>query len=146
MKRSTLQRKKPMSRGAGVRSRAKPTKIKIGIPKNVGARIDGGNGRLVDLDHLARVRSLPCLVCLRLGLAQVTPTQAHHLRQNMMGRRPGDDHAVNVCCLHHLDTYTTGLHRIGERKFWAALGIDPVGIAAALYAETLELRTSKRHA
>lgn len=59
-------------------------------------------GRVEDPAHLARVRSLPCIVCQRNGLDQTTPTEAHHIRASVgMGQKAGDHEAVALCASHH---------------------------------------------
>jgi hypothetical protein len=82
-----------------------------------------------DRDHLKFVTSQPCLVCGR------TPSDAHHIKfaeQRAMGRKVSDRFAVPICRLHHRE-----LHRRGnERAWWQNQGIDPLAIAATLWAET----------
>jgi hypothetical protein len=82
-----------------------------------------------DRDHLKFVASQPCLVCGR------TPSDPHHIKfaeQRAMGRKVSDRFAVPVCRLHHRE-----LHRRGnERGWWESQGIDPLVIAAKLWART----------
>src|SRR5579872_6382942 len=82
-----------------------------------------------DRNHLRFVAAQPCLVCGR------TPSDAHHIKfaeQRAMGRKVSDKFTVPVCRLHHRE-----LHRRGdERIWWDDLRIDPLKIAAALWAET----------
>jgi hypothetical protein len=82
-----------------------------------------------DRDHLRFVAAQPCLVCGR------TPSDAYHIKfaeQRAMGRKVSDKFAVPICRLHHRD-----LHRRGnERVWWQNQGIDPVAIAASLWAST----------
>jgi hypothetical protein len=82
-----------------------------------------------DRDHLRFVASQPCLVCGR------TPSDAHHVKlaeQRAMGRKVSDKFAVPICRLHHRE-----LHRRGnERVWWQNQGIDPLAIAASLWART----------
>jgi hypothetical protein len=82
-----------------------------------------------DRNHLRFVASQPCLVCGR------GPSDAHHLKfaeQRMMGRKVSDKFTVPICRLHHRE-----LHRRGdERAWWGKQGIDPLPIAAALWART----------
>jgi hypothetical protein len=82
-----------------------------------------------DRDHLRFVASQPCLVCGR------TPSDAHHIRfaeQRAMARKVSDKFAVPVCRLHHRE-----LHRHGnERVWWQNQGIDPLVVAATLWART----------
>ena len=56
--------------------------------------------RVEDPAHLARVRSLPCIVCQPGN--QATPTEAHHIRDGVgMGQKAGDHEAIPLCSLHH---------------------------------------------
>jgi ERF superfamily len=82
-----------------------------------------------DRNHLRFVASQPCLVCGR------RTSDAHHIKfaeQRAMGRKVSDKFTVPVCRLHHRE-----LHRRGdERAWWGKQGIDPLAIAAALWAKT----------
>ena len=50
-------------------------------------------GRVTDERHLARVRSLPCVVC-----GAPPPVEAHHPRAGQgMGQKAGDDMAISLC-------------------------------------------------
>jgi hypothetical protein len=82
-----------------------------------------------DRDHLRFVASQPCVVCGR------TPSDPHHIKfaeQRAMGRKVSDRFTVPICRLHHRE-----LHRRGnERSWWQKQGIDPMVIAASLWAKT----------
>jgi hypothetical protein len=82
-----------------------------------------------DRDHLRFVASQPCLICGR------TPSDPHHVKfaeQRAMGRKVSDKFTVPICRLHHRE-----LHRRGsERVWWKSKGIDPLPIAATLWART----------
>jgi hypothetical protein len=82
-----------------------------------------------DRDHLRFVAAQPCLVCDR------TPSDPHHIKfaeQRAMGRKVSDRFTVPICRLHHRE-----LHRRGnERAWWQKHGIDPLDIAASLWAKT----------
>ena len=79
--------------------------------------------------HLAFVRTQPCLVCGR------TPSDAHHLRflqPRAMAKKVSDEFTVPLCRRHH-----QLLHQDSdEQDWWVAHGIDPVAIAADLWAES----------
>lgn len=49
-----------------------------------------------------------------------------------MSQKPGDDTAVPLCWDHH--TGPAGVHRVGERAFWPAHGIDPLAVAERMWA------------
>ena len=82
-----------------------------------------------DRDHLRFVAAQACLVCGR------TPSDPHHIKfaqQRAMGRKVSDRFTVPICRLHHRQ-----LHRRGnERAWWQSQGIDPLAIAASLWANT----------
>ena len=82
-----------------------------------------------DRHHLRFVASQPCLVCGR------APSDAHHLKfaePRAMGRKVSDKFTVPICRLHHRE-----LHRRGdERIWWEKQGVDPLPIAASLWART----------
>jgi hypothetical protein len=82
-----------------------------------------------DRDHLRFLAAQPCLVCGR------TPSDPHHIKfaeHRAMGRRVSDRFTVPICRLHHRE-----LHRRGdERAWWQKQGIDPLAVAASLWAKT----------
>ena len=82
-----------------------------------------------DRDHLRFVAAQACLVCGR------SPSDPHHIKfaqQRAMGRKVSDRFTVPICRLHHRQ-----LHRGGnERAWWQSQGIDPLAIAASLWANT----------
>jgi len=88
-----------------------------------------------DRDHLRFVAAQACLVCGR------TPSDPHHIKfaqQRAMGRKVSDRFTVPICRLHHRE-----LHRRGnERIWWQSLGIDPLPVAANLWAKTHELASA----
>ena len=85
-----------------------------------------------DRQHLKFVTTQPCLICGR------TPSDAHHIKfpePRAMGRKVSDKFTVPVCRLHHRE-----LHRHGkERSWWHRYGIEPLGVAAALWKKTHEV-------
>jgi hypothetical protein len=109
--------KGPTSRAPYAKS---PTEAVVAISKPVRER---------DRNHLRFVASLPCLVCGR------TPSDPHHIKfaeQRAMGRKVSDKFTVPICRLHHRE-----LHRRGsECAWWKGKGIDPLPIAASLWART----------
>jgi hypothetical protein len=82
-----------------------------------------------DRDHLRFVAAQPCVVCGR------TPSDPHHIKfaeQRTMGRKVSDRFTVPICRLHHRE-----LHRRGnERTWWQKQAIDPLVVAAGLWAKT----------
>jgi ERF superfamily len=88
-----------------------------------------------DREHLKFVAAQPCLVCGR------SPSDAHHIKfaeQRAMGRRVSDRFTVPICRLHHHE-----LHRRGnERAWWQQQEIDPMPVAANLWAKTHEIASA----
>lgn len=92
--------------------------------------------RIIDVKHLAFIRSLPCVASaadnmIRFGCI------AHHitLGRYRMGRKAGDDMTVPLLPSRH-NVHPGSLHEVGERVFWAVLGIDAIGLARELYQHT----------
>ena len=83
--------------------------------------------RVRDREHLKFIAGHPCLICGR------NPADPHHLRfaQNRaLGR--SDEFTVPLCRGHHRE-----VHRCGdEAAWWAKVGVDPLGVANALWRET----------
>jgi ERF superfamily len=85
--------------------------------------------RYRDREHLKFVSLQPCLICGR------RPSDAHHLRfmqPRALGRRVSDEFVVPLCRTHH-----RALHRRGdEPAWWAEFTLDPVALAAKLWARS----------
>lgn len=83
------------------------------------------------MNHMSKVRALPCLICEALNMRQSTPTEAHHIRTGVpMARKAPDECTVPLCREHH--TGRTGIH--GDRSAWnmAKLGeITALGLTIA---------------
>ena len=104
-------------------------------PSNPGSNevtVIGKPVRERDREHLKFVAAQPCLVCGR------TPSDPHHMKfaeQRAMGRKVSDRFTVPICRLHHRE-----LHRGGnERAWWEKQEIDPLPVAANLWAKTHEI-------
>src|SRR3954466_3200558 len=90
--------------------------------------------RQFDPDHLAFIRTLPCVVC-----GNNIETEAAHVRmadrsvaKPMTGiaTKCDDRFTVPLCGTHHRHQHEVG----NEHKFWLAVGIDPIKAALALYS------------
>ncbi|MCS0497916.1 hypothetical protein [Ancylobacter mangrovi] len=102
--------------------------------------------RLKDETHLRILRQLPCLVS---GTAPAG--EAAHIRYASalhgkgitgIGTKPDDKWAVPLCVWLH--TMSSGAqHRDGEEWWWEERGIDPLFIAAQLYAVSVAMRDAK---
>ena len=85
--------------------------------------------RVRDREHVKYVAGHPCLICGR------RPADPHHLRfaqSRALGRRVSDEFTVPLCRGHHRE-----VHRYGdEAAWWAKVGVEPLGVANALWRET----------
>ena len=85
--------------------------------------------RVRDREHVKFVAGHPCLICGR------RPADPHHLRfaqSRALGRKVSDEFTVPLCRGHHRE-----VHRYGdEAAWWAKVGVDPLGVANALWRET----------
>ena len=85
--------------------------------------------RTRDREHVKFVAGHPCLICGRL------PADSHHLRfaqSRALGRKVSDEFTVPLCRGHHRE-----VHRCGdEAAWWAKVGVEPLGVANALWRET----------
>ena len=77
-------------------------------------------------EHLNLVRSLPCVVCKHLGLAQSTETEAHHLES--VRDEHSDWATVSVCQEHHRGP--NGVHGLSRRAFEMRYRLSPVDLIA----------------
>jgi hypothetical protein len=95
--------------------------------------------RIRDDKHLAWIRTLPCLVSGRrdgIEAAHVRYSDPRFAKRHVgIGEKPDDKWTVP---LHH-ELHRTGSdaqHSSNERAWWRARGIDPVAVAAALFAHS----------
>jgi hypothetical protein len=93
--------------------------------------------RLRSPSHLARLRKLACCIpdCRR------QPVDAHHLshvQPKGRGLKASDSLTVPLCrWTHHSETSPLGVHHVGsEADWWRARAINPLPIAAMLWAES----------
>ena len=55
-----------------------------------------------DPAYLARVRELPCVICIEWGMRQNSPTESHHTKSGRYGNlRTPDRMAIPLCHSHH---------------------------------------------
>jgi hypothetical protein len=88
--------------------------------------------------HLTAVRACPCLIC---GV-ETSRSEAAHIRMGSrdhnkmpagIGQKPADKWTLPLCSWHHRDG-PEAQHKGSERAFWQRHGIDPFGVAEALYS------------
>lgn len=113
LKRSPLQRKKPMARGAPLERKA----MKRAAPKRKSTA-----PLSVEKAHKAALVELGCAVCWRLfGAHEPGPVELHHLRADGWGK--GDyTTLIPLCVEHHRGG--TGVHGLGTKGFAAHYGFD----------------------
>ena len=90
-----------------------------------------------EIEHLGRVKSLPCIVCEMRGEPQTSPTDAHHCKrdpetgESLGASQKGDGFTtIPLCCkTHHWNSvYVT----MGSRKFERLYG-DELTLLALTY-------------
>lgn len=64
-------------------------------------------------DHLERVHEIPCVVCVKMGMAPRFPVHAHHLES--VRDELSDYAAVPLCPDHHQGP--NGIHGLSRRGF-----------------------------
>jgi hypothetical protein len=85
--------------------------------------------RIRDNAHLRFVSAQACLCCGR------QPSDPHHLRfaqLRALGRKVSDEFTVPLCRIHHREVHRDG----NETAWWDRLAIDPLRVAAGLWAQT----------
>jgi hypothetical protein len=85
--------------------------------------------RARDREHVKSVAGHPCSICGR------RPADPHHLRfaqSRALGRKVSDEFTVPLCRGHHRE-----VHRCGdEAAWWAKAGVEPLGVADALWRKS----------
>lgn len=90
--------------------------------------------RVHDKDHLAWIRTLPCLIT---GTRPVDPAHIRYgderygKRATGAGEKAHDKYVVPLCRAKHDEQ-----HAMNEVDFWIDHGIDPVQVALALWANS----------
>ncbi len=85
--------------------------------------------------HLAAVRQCMCLSCGKdpAGVAAHVRMSAPGKPNPGVGMKPDDKYSLPLCPTCHTDS-PQAQHEVGEIKFWAALGIEPLVVCSRLYA------------
>jgi len=90
-----------------------------------------------DIEHMGRVKSLPCIVCDMRGEAQTSPSEAHHIKRDPITGQPlgasqkGDAWTTIPLCSgrHHWN----GVHvHMGSKEFEARYG-NELDLLALVY-------------
>lgn len=109
---------------------------RVGKPAKIAKRAKPAKpSRDLDPKYLAAVRRCPCLSC-----DNDPAGEAAHVRMTRAGKeiagtgsKPADRWSLPLCRACHTGA-PSAQHRVGEVAFWSALGLDPLAIAARLYA------------
>jgi hypothetical protein len=68
----------------------------------------------LEIAHMARVKTLRCVLCHRLGLVQQSGTEVHHLRAGQGGAQRGSGFVVAALCGEGCHRGPRGVH--GDRS------------------------------
>lgn len=91
--------------------------------------------RTEDKQHLIWIRTLSCCICGKPGPdpAHIRSANAIYGKAETGGQsKPADKWVTPLCRIHHDEQHAAG----NELLWWAAKGIDPFGLALALFACT----------
>lgn len=90
--------------------------------------------RVENRDHLAFIRSLPCVICGATAQAAHIRARSPQFkkRQAGFGEKCDDKWAVPLCAEHHLFG-DDAQHAMNELVWWARQGIDPFVLALGLF-------------
>lgn len=87
-------------------------------------------------NHLAYVRSLPCLVCASPS-GSADPHHVQFAEEKSLGTKVGDQFTVPLCRPCHNELHQSGIR---EHLWWSLKGIEPLEEAEEIYAKN----TSKK--
>ena len=102
---------------------------------------DRATAALSDYAHLAAIGQLPCIKCGMEPAGEsmhIRSNSAAYGKRQAMGAKPADCWTLPGCSGCHR-TDSDALHKVGEQKFFQALGINPFLSAIALYAASGDL-------
>jgi len=92
--------------------------------------------RLVDREHIARIKRMGCRLCKRLGWPLNDVSDAHHIRVGVgAAERQHDLLAIPLCKEHHQGK--TGIHG-SDRGLWRLLKVDELDLLADTIAELVD--------
>jgi hypothetical protein len=91
--------------------------------------------------HRKFINSLPCVAC-----GAPAPSECAHVRAGTdagMKQTPSDRYSLPLCSRCHR-TGKKAQHEVGELRFWAALGIDPLNLACRLWTISGDIDAGER--
>lgn len=74
-------------------------------------------------EHLNRVASMGCIVCVNLGLGE-TPAEIHHIGNGTMSKRASNYDVIPLCHFHHRTGNTGEAVHAGRKSFEANFGTE----------------------
>ena len=96
--------------------------------------------RKADKEHMNRVASIGCILCMHLDLGE-TPAQLHHIREGQgMSQRASNFLVVPLCPEHHQGN--SGVHGLGERGFYTRYKLSELDLLA-MTLEALSLQRTQ---
>ena len=91
-------------------------------------------------DHLAFIRSLPCVICLAPSeAAHVSFSDARYATMRARGMKNDDCFVLPLCRVHHANS-----HAMNEQRFWSQYEIDPYAFALSLHRVSGDLQAGER--
>lgn len=88
--------------------------------------------------YLARVASLPCVLCTHLGVQQLSRTHCHHIKEGTgIGQRSQHYLTCALCASHHQGP--GGIHGLGTKGFYTRYRLDELDLLA-MTIEALDSR------
>lgn len=76
-----------------------------------------------DKKHLAKVASLPCIACRKMGF-YAPDVEIHHIGNGTMGRKASDRWSIPLCHVHHrTGGYGVAVHA-GRKKWESIFGTE----------------------
>ena len=107
----------------------------------------GQQGDKAGVNHLDRVHSIPCVLCAKLGLTQLTRTTAHHVRTGQGASQRADDMLTAAIC-EECHQGPQGVH--GDRGRLKMAGLSELMLVAltlrVLYVAPAKSAPTKRQA
>ena len=130
-----LRRRAPLPRGLPPKRRVPVRKVRF-LPRRGPER---------SAEYLAWIRTLGCVVCLRVsgGPTVIEAAHTNALGRRGMGQKTSDFSAIPLCPGHHrvnLDSY----HRLGEKGFSHEHRIDLHEVVRALLSRFCEQNVASR--
>jgi hypothetical protein len=129
---NVIRRRVPLGRSVPL-PRGLPPKRRVPVRK---MRFQPRRGPERCPDYLAWIRTLPCVVCLRVsgGATVVEAAHTNALGPRGVGQKTSDFSAIPLCSGHHREN-PDSYHRLGEQRFAPQHGIDLEGLVQALQSQ-----------